>query len=243
MALLLTVIFAILFISTFVLMRGSVLRYLLVAISLVGLVGNIALITAGDTHHFGMIAKKQTTIKRIDPAVAIKQVGLNVAIKKSLGNEGESVVVYKNQGAKKTSHTQVDSKTSNKFQKSREKNSQLMTVTNHYQYKNNFFKIMYAGLDLTGDYKSRVNYFELTDDWVVYSPAQLKDLKVSMAKSQKSAGAKLAVAIKQQMTAAMKQNPNMSATQKKELEAKIKSAAADKAKDSIRKQLIKMSLH
>ena len=242
MGIALIIIFSVLFIYSFVLMKQGSFRTTTWLVSLIGLVLTLVTITMGDTQHWGMKPATITTIKRIDPAFAIKDMDLNVAIKKDLGTKGENVVVYKNQGAKKTTHTQLDSNTKNKFTRVREHSSQIITTTKEYTYKNTFFKFMYAGLGTNHEYVSRVNNFQITDDWVVLTPSQVKKMQSQMKSQQANSKKMLASVIKQQVTAAKMKNPKMSASQQAELVKKIKTAAIAKASTQAKQKIKAMSV-
>jgi len=242
MGIALIIIFVILFAASFVGMKQGWLRTATWLISIIGLVASLATITLGDSQHFGMKKETVTSIKQIDPAFAIKNMNINVAIKSPVGTKDESVVVYKNQGAKKTTHTQADAKTVNKFARTREQSAQLLTTTKRYTYKNNFFKLFYAGLGTNHQYISRVNKFQITNDWIVLTPKQVKKMQNQMKSQQANSKAQLQAVIKKQVVAARMQNPNMTAAQQAALVKKIQTAAVAKASAAAKTKLKAMSI-
>jgi len=242
MGIALIIIFVIIFASSFIGMKQGWLRNITWIISIVGLMASLATITLGDSQHLGMKKETVTSIKQIDPAFAIKNMDINVAIKSPVGTKDESVVVYKNKEAKKTTHTQADANTVNKFSRNREQSAQLLTTTKRYTYKNNFFKMFYAGLGTNHQYISRVNKFEITNDWIVLTPKQVKTLQAQMKSQQANSKKMLAAVIKKQVMAARMQDPAMTPAQQAALVKKIQAAAVAKANSEAKAKLKAMSI-
>lgn len=241
MALALVIIFALLFIASYVLMPKGILRILTFIFSLVIMIGSLVLITAGDNNHYGMKKVTVTETKTLKPASDIKQLDTKLLIKNPLGTKDESVIVYKD-NRNKTAHTQADKNTDNKFVRDNKKDPQLKVTTTKYVYKNNFFKVLYAGLDNNNVYQSRKNEFIINDDWIVLTPKQASSLQTKMKDQQAKAKPQMEKLVKQQVTQAMMANPSMTKSQQKQLIKKITQQAQQKAMDQTKKELQKMSI-
>lgn len=243
MALALIIISALLFIVSYVVMQHGIGRVILYVASFILLVFSLTAITAADSWHWGMKQETKTTTQTIKPVSSLKQMDMNMLIEQKLGTKNEKIVVYKLSDKGKTKHTQIDVNTTNKYKHIKAGDAKLVTKTKQYVYKNNFFKLLFAGLGGKSVYKSRTNTFELPDNYVVLTSKQAKDLQKQAKTSKKQQAAqkaKMAQVVKQQMMAAMQKNPTMSPAQQKALQKQIVAKATEAAMSQQKKKLIEM---
>lgn len=240
MALALIIISALLFIVSYVVMQRGIVRVILYVVSFALLVFSLVAITAADSWNWGMKLETKTTTKLIKPVSSIKQMDMNMLVEQKLGTKDEKIVVYKLPHESKTKHTQTDIHTTNKYKHIAGTEAKLVTKTKQYVYKNQFYKLLFAGLGDGSVYKSRTNTFELPDNYVVLTAKQAKSLQKQAKTSKKQQAAQkqqMQAVIKQQMMAAMQKNPTMTPEQQKALQkqivAKVTAAAMDKQKQKL----------
>lgn len=206
-------------------------KYVLIPVSLIILIIPIGLLVANEQQHFGMKTEKVTKTHAIYPATNIKDSQIKLLLFQPLGNGDETVYIYKQDPTqKKTNTTKADENTTNKFEKSATyKTAHVVTTTTRYTYKNKFYKAFFAGLNNDHQYKSQSNTFKINKNWYILSTTQAK----ALAKQSKTAKKTMATAAKQAITAQMKavlaKNPQMTPTQKKQLQVQIQKKITQQA--------------
>lgn len=215
-----TVLGAILFFASAMFIRQRTPRIIAATITGIIFIGSTALMTVNYSHHFGMHKVTTTTTKRIYSSSD----KLPVALYRPVGTTGEDdVYIYKtDQDQKKLSHTQANEYTHSKIKRVNRSTPRLVTKETRWQYKNHFYKVLFAWSGMDGTLVKRTNTLEYPRTYVKLTVNQAKQL----AKLQKSPQAKQTQAAAQQqgqqyvrgkVTAAMAKNPNITSQQIQEI--------------------------
>lgn len=200
MALWILIISAILFLITFIGIKKPILQYSISGLFLIISIVMSCFLMLNDNSHFGMKLVTQTTTTKIASVSKNKQLGL--LIYKQLGTGNERVYIYRPANSDKTTHTQIKYNTTNNVvQNNNIKTPELVTKTQKYTYKNNFWKVMFIGLSLDKEIYHRTNTFNIPSNWYVVSTNQLQQLeqklKAAAIAKQKAAMLKKAQAAQQ----------------------------------------------
>ncbi len=207
MALWILAISAVLFLIAFIGFKKPVWQYTISGLFLLISIAMSCILILNDTEHLGM--KIVTTTKTTKIASVSKNNQLGLLLYKQLGSGNERIYVYRPADSSKTKHTQVEYDTTNQVvQNSSIKTPELVTKTQKYDYKNEFWKVMLADLSLNKEVHHRTNIFKVPSNWYVVNTNQLKQLeqklKAAAIAKQKAAMLKKAQAAQQQKVATVK---------------------------------------
>ncbi|MCD2256738.1 DUF4811 domain-containing protein [Agrilactobacillus fermenti] len=222
--------------------KPGILKSVLVALSLVLMLGAITMFVANDQFHWGMKETTEVVDKPLTAAANIN--GTNTILYKPLGNGHEKIFIYKtNAQQKKVTTTSADVKVTNKLVRSAQIQHPVLTQTTYrYTYKNSGYRLLFAGTSSNNRYKKRTNTFKVPQTWVVLSTNQTAKLQKQAKNQKKVMAAKMKQVIQQQVQQARQQNPNMTAQEQKVLVQKIEAQAKAQAAQQVKTQLEQMSL-
>ena len=178
-----------------------------------------------DSHHLGMKSVTETQTENL-VSTAGKNSKINLTVYQPLGNGKEKVFVYRTADKpNKTQKTKIDYDVTTKIEHSNTKTPQVEIQRQCYTYKNDFWKMLFAGLGLNKETHHYTYIFKVPQNWLVLSTSQLKEMKKQekAAKTQLKGQVKtqLPNLVKAEMMKEMQKNPNMNAQQKAQLEKQI----------------------
>ncbi|WPC17061.1 DUF4811 domain-containing protein [Pediococcus inopinatus] len=188
-----------------------------------------------DREHYGM--HKVDTTETTDLISVSPSKEMKMLLYEPVGTAGkEKVYIYKkNESQKKPTTTNPDPSNTTNTIKTVSGTPTVKTTTTRWEYKNDTYRFWFGiagnGHKLIGHH----NTFNINKDWLTLSSAQAKKLQ-KLAKQQNSASAKkeaetyVKATVTKSITAAMKKDPKMSASEQKALtaEATKKATAAYK---------------
>ncbi|MCH5357977.1 DUF4811 domain-containing protein [Limosilactobacillus reuteri] len=243
MVIILTFLGALAFFACMMFIQQKNLRIILATLTGIIFVGSTLLMTLNYSHHFGMQKVTTTTTKRIYSA---SNSSMPLAIYQPVGKSGrDDVYIYNTKVKQKTpNHTQANEYTTSRIKWTNGTTPQLVTTETHWQYRNNFYKVLYAWSGMDNTLVKRTNVLEYPRMYVKLTTNQAAKL----AKVVKSAtGAKLqaqAQAAEQgrafvtsKVQAAMAKNPNMTAKQIQEVSAQAEQEFQAQSVKQILKQV------
>lgn len=216
MILIILVIGAICFFLAFMFTNQAAVRALALIVSGIVLIGSTVLMVANYHNHFGMEKVTKTTTQKIYSASGSSS--MNMALYKQVGTSGKNnVYIYNVKEKQKTpSHTKADEYTSNKVHWTKKSTATLTTKVTRWEYKSDFYSLLFKWSDMDGKIVSRVNTFNLPKTWVKLSTTQAAKLQKLM--SSKATQAQMATQAKAYITAkvqaAMMKNPQMTEVQR-----------------------------
>lgn len=239
MIIILTFLGAILFFASVMFIHQRPLRIVMTAIMGIIFVGSTALMTLNYSHHFGMHKVTTTHVQRIYSA---SNSSMPLALYQPVGTNGQDNVFIYNTRPKqsKPDHTQANEYTHSKIKWTKRTNPRLVTTETRWQYKNHFYKVLYAWSGMNGKLVKRTNVLEYPRTYVKITPKQAKQL----AKAAQSSAAKQAQAAAQQqgktfvasrVQAALAKNPHMTASQIQ----RVSQQAQQELQSRVVKQLLK----
>jgi len=192
---------------SFIMMKSSVVRSILVAIFGVIMLGSLVLISMNDTQHFGMKKETVETTQKIYTASPNAQ--LPMLLKQNIGTSGKhQVYIYKLSEKGKAKHTKADYVVHNQV-KTGAKTATLVEKKTRWTYKNDFYKNLFFNQN-QHELVKQDNTLNVPSNWTVLTTTQAKALGEKLAKLQKpdaATKAKMAAAIQADVTAQIKANP------------------------------------
>lgn len=202
----------------FVYIENKPLSNTLTAIAVIGLLTSIFFMVKNDHDHLGMHNVTTTSSRTIYSASPSKQMPMMVY--QPIGTaDKHQVYVYKTSAnAKKATHTSAKVTTKNVVKRTTGEN-RIVTKKVYREYKNGMSNFWF-GLSGNGHkYVKETNTIYINKNWTVLSAAQAKKLqKLAGSKSYQAKQKAAAMAyVKQQVMAAMKKNPTMSAAEQKQV--------------------------
>lgn len=195
-----------------------------------------------DREHYGM--HKVDTTETTDLISVSPSKEMKMLLYEPVGTAGkEKVYIYKkNESQKKPTTTNPDPSNTTNTIKTVAGTPRVKTTTTRWEYKNDTYRFWFGiagnGHKLIGHH----NTFNINKDWLTLSSAQAKKLQKLAKENQatmKTEGKKYVEAqVKATVTATMKKDPKMSASDQKALEAKTeKIVAADYQKQEMAKMV------
>ena len=188
-------------------------RWLLAMISGVIVVGSTLMITANFQEHWGM--KQVTTTKTLKIYSTSSQ--MQLALYQPVGTSGkDNVYIYQTKPRQKTpQHTQANEFTTNRLVWTDSDQATLTVKETRWRFKNDFYKVLFAGSKMDGNLVSRTNTFRYPKTFVKISVKQAQALKSPAAQAQLKAQA--AAYVTARVQAAKQQNPNLTEAQLQKL--------------------------
>lgn len=217
MVIILTFLGAIAFFASMMFVEHKQSRIVLAVITGAIFVLSTTLMTLNYSQHFGMHQVTTTTTKRIYSA---SNSSMPLALYQPVGSNGrDDVYIYNSKQRQKTpDHTQANEYTSSKIKWTNNPTPQLITTETRWQYKNNFYKFLYAWSGIDNTLIKRTNLLEYPTSYVKITTKQADKL-AKLAKSP--AGKQVQAQAREQgrafvtgkVQAAMAKNPQMTAKQ------------------------------
>lgn len=209
-------------------------RWLLGMISGLIFVGSTLMITANFHEHWGM--KQVTTTKTQKIYSTSSQ--MQLALYQPVGTSGkDNVYIYQTKPRQKTpQHTQANEFTTNRLVWTDSDQASLTVKETRWRFKNDFYKVLFAGSKMDGNLVSRTNTFRYPKTFVKISVKQAQALKKqAQALKSPTAQAQLktqaAAYVTAKIQAAKQQNPNLTEAQLQKL--------AQQAQQEYQAQMIK----
>ena len=209
-------------------------RWLLGMISGLIFVGSTLMITANFHDHWGM--KQVTTTKTQKIYSTSSQ--MQLALYQQVGTSGkDNVYIYQTKPRQKTpQHTQANEFTTNRLVWTDSDQATLTFKETRWRFKNDFYKVLFAGSKMDGHLISRTNTFRYPKTFVKISVKQAQALKKqAQALKSPTAQAQLktqaAAYVTAKIQAAKQQNPNLTEAQLQKL--------AQQAQQEYQAQMIK----
>ena len=195
-------------------------RWLLGMISGLIFVGSTLMITANFHEHWGM--KQVTTTKTQKIYSTSSQ--MQLALYQPVGTSGkDNVYVYQTKPRQKTpQHTQANEFTTNRLVWTDSDQASLTVKETRWRFKNDFYKVLFAGSKMDGHLISRTNTFRYPKTFVKISVKQAQALKKqAQALKSPTAQAQLktqaAAYVTAKIQAAKQQNPDLTEAQLQKL--------------------------
>ena len=195
-------------------------RWLLGMISGLIFVGSTLMITANFHEHWGM--KQVTTTKTQKIYSTSSQ--MQLALYQQVGTSGkDNVYVYQTKPRQKTpQHTQANEFTTNRLVWTDSDQASLTVKETRWRFKNDFYKVLFAGSKMDGKLVSRTNTFRYPKTFVKISVKQAQALKKqAQALKSPTAQAQLktqaAAYVTAKIQAAKQQNPDLTEAQLQKL--------------------------
>ena len=195
-------------------------RWLLGMISGLIFVGSTLMITANFHDHWGM--KQVTTTKTQKIYSTSSQ--MQLALYQQVGTSGkDNVYVYQTKPRQKTpQHTQANEFTTNRLVWTDSDQASLTVKETRWRFKNDFYKVLFAGSKMDGHLISRTNTFRYPKTFVKISVKQAQALKKqAQALKSPTAQAQLktqaAAYVTAKIQAAKQQNPDLTEAQLQKL--------------------------
>ena len=143
MVIILTFLGALAFFACMMFIQQKSLRIILATLTGIIFVGSTLLMTLNYSHHFGMQKVTTTTTKRIYSA---SNSSMPLAIYQPVGKGGrDDVYIYNTKVKQKTpNHTQANEYTTSRIKWTNGSTPQLVTTETRWQYRNDFYKVLYA---------------------------------------------------------------------------------------------------
>lgn len=202
-------------------------RWILGLITGLIFVGSTVMITANFHDHWGM--KRITTTKTQKIYSTSSQ--MQLALYQPVGTSGkDNVYIYQTKPRQKTpQHTQANEFTTNHLVWTDSDQATLTVKETRWRFKNDFYKVLFAGSKMDGNLVSRTNTFRYPKTFVKISVKQAQALKSPAAQAQLKAQA--AAYVTARVQAAKQQNPNLTEAQLQKL--------AQQAQQEYQAQMIK----
>ena len=195
-------------------------RWLLGMISGLIFVGSTLMITANFHDHWGM--KQVTTTKTQKIYSTSSQ--MQLALYQQVGTSGkDNVYIYQTKPRQKTpQHTQANEFTTNRLVWTDSDQASLTVKETRWRFKNDFYKVLFAGSKMDGHLISRTNTFRYPKTFVKISVKQAQALKKqAQALKSPTAQAQLktqaAAYVTAKIQAAKQQNPDLTEAQLQKL--------------------------
>ena len=171
------------------------------------------MITANFHEHRGM--KQVTTTKTQKIYSTSSQ--MQLALYQPVGTSGkDNVYIYQTKPRQKTpQHTQANEFTTNRLVWTDSDQATLTVKETRWRFKNDFYKVLFAGSKMDGNLVSRTNTFRYPKTFVKISVKQAQALKSPAAQAQLKAQA--AAYVTARVQAAKQQNPNLTEAQLQKL--------------------------
>lgn len=195
-------------------------RWLLGMISGLIFVGSTLMITANFHEHWGM--KQVTTTKTQKIYSTSSQ--MQLALYQPVGTSGkDNVYIYQTKPRQKTpQHTQANEFTTNRLVWTNSDQATLTVKETRWRFKNDFYKVLFAGSKMDGNLVSRTNTFRYPKTFVKISVKQAQALK-KQAQALKSPAVQAqlktqaAAYVTARVQAAKQQNPDLTEAQLQKL--------------------------
>lgn len=195
-------------------------RWILGLITGLIFVGSTVIITANFHDHWGM--KRITTTKTQKIYSASSQ--MQLILYQPVGTSGkDNVYIYQTKPRQKTpQHTQANEFTTNRLVWTDSDQATLTVKETRWRFKNNFYKVLFAGSKMDGKLVSRTNTFRYPKTFVKISVKQAQALKkqaqaLKSPATQAQLKAQAAAYVTAKVQAAKQQNPDLTEAQLQKL--------------------------
>lgn len=209
-------------------------RWILGLITGLIFVGSTVMITANFHEHWGM--KQVTTTKTQKIYSTSSQ--MQLALYQPVGTSSkDNVYIYQTKPRQKTpQHTQANEFTTNRLVWTDSDQATLTVKETRWRFKNDFYKVLFAGSKMDGNLVSRTNTFRYPKTFVKISVKQAQALKkqaqaLKSPAAQAQLKAQAAAYVTAKIQAAKQQNPDLTEAQLQKL--------AQQAQQEYQAQMIK----
>ena len=209
-------------------------RWILGLITGLIFVGSTVMITANFHEHWGM--KQVTTTKTQKIYSTSSQ--MQLALYQPVGTSSkDNVYIYQTKPRQKTpQHTQANEFTTNRLVWTDSDQATLTVKETRWRFKNDFYKVLFAGSKMDGNLVSRTNTFRYPKTFVKISVEQAQALKkqaqaLKSPAAQAQLKAQAAAYVTAKIQAAKQQNPDLTEAQLQKL--------AQQAQQEYQAQMIK----
>lgn len=196
------------------------IRWILGLITGLIFVGSTVIITANFHDHWGM--KRITTTKTQKIYSASSQ--MQLILYQPVGTSGkDNVYIYQTKPRQKTpQHTQANEFTTNRLVWTDSDQATLTVKETRWRFKNDFYKVLFAGSKMDGKLVSRTNTFRYPKTFVKISVKQAQALKkqaqaLKSPATQAQLKAQAAAYVTAKVQAAKQQNPDLTEAQLQKL--------------------------
>nr|WP_317315562.1 DUF4811 domain-containing protein [Limosilactobacillus mucosae] len=195
-------------------------RWILGLITGLIFVGSTVIITANFHDHWGM--KRITTTKT--PKIYSASSQMQLILYQPVGTSGkDNVYIYQTKPRQKTpQHTQANEFTTNRLVWTDSDQATLTVKETRWRFKNDFYKVLFAGSKMDGKLVSRTNTFRYPKTFVKISVKQAQALKkqaqaLKSPATQAQLKAQAAAYVTAKVQAAKQQNPDLTEAQLQKL--------------------------
>lgn len=195
-------------------------RWILGLITGLIFVGSTVIITANFHDHWGM--KRITTTKTQKIYSTSSQ--MQLILYQPVGTSGkDNVYIYQTKPRQKTpQHTQANEFTTNRLVWTDSDQATLTVKETRWRFKNDFYKVLFAGSKMDGKLVSRTNTFRYPKTFVKISVKQAQALKkqaqaLKSPATQAQLKAQAAAYVTAKVQAAKQQNPDLTEAQLQKL--------------------------
>lgn len=211
---------AIVFFAAIMFSPSNRTRWLLGMIFGLIFVGSTLMITANFHEHWGM--KQVTTTKTQKIYSTSSQ--MQLALYQPVGTSGkDNVYIYQTKPRQKTpQHTQANEFTTNRLVWTDSDQATLTVKETRWRFKNDFYKVLFAGSKMDGNLVSRTNTFRYPKTFVKISVKQAQALKkqaqaLKFPAVQAQLKTQAAAYVTARVQAAKQQNPDLTEAQLQKL--------------------------
>ena len=195
-------------------------RWILGLITGLIFVGSTVIITANFHDHWGMKRITTTKTQKIYSASSQMQLILYQPVGTS---DKDNVYIYQTKPRQKTpQHTQANEFTTNRLVWTDSDQATLTVKETRWRFKNDFYKVLFAGSKMDGKLVSRTNTFRYPKTFVKISVKQAQALKkqaqaLKSPATQAQLKAQAAAYVTAKVQAAKQQNPDLTEAQLQKL--------------------------
>lgn len=234
MILVILVISALLFAGSFIFAKSAIQNTIAVVLGLV-FIASLTLITLNYSQHFGMEKVTVTTKDKGQTLYSsINSKGVNVLMYQPLGDGTEKVYLYNTKQDQKTPAKTGTDHVVNEVKKASDDQATLVQSKTYWEYQSDWSRLLFGIADNDHELTEEHNTFYLPETWTELTVDQAKAFGELMTKQQDQLKKDGKTYVTEQVMAAMKKNPALSAAEQK--------ALTEKATDEFQAQAIQKAL-
>ena len=170
-------------------------------------------IILNDSYNLGMKVQTVTQKQKLD-----------VLLYQPLGTKSERVYLYHNSSDEKKLRQTKTTDTTTKYSQTG-KTPQLVVTKERYVYQNGLSELFFGILGNNNRLKHQTYEFKLTDNWVVLSTKQAKQLKKLLKEHDTELKQNISQVIQQELAQKLQQNPTMSSSEREKLVKELQKQA------------------
>ncbi|EOT45559.1 MULTISPECIES: DUF4811 domain-containing protein [Enterococcus] len=234
MILVILVISALLFAGSFIFAK-SVIQNIIATILGVIFIGSLVLVTLNYSNHFGMEKVTVETKNSGQPLYSsINSDGVDVLMYQPLGDGSEKVYLYNTKKDQKEPAKTGTDHVTNTVKKAEDDQAKLVQNKTYWEYKSDWARLLFGIADNDHELVEEHNTFYLPETWTELTVDQAKAFGELMTKQKDQLAKDGKTYVTEQVMAAMKKNPKLSAAEQK--------AVTEKATAEFQAQAIQKAL-